>query len=77
MFLTLSLSYYAMFNFSKRRIRAVIFAVFYTISVYHLYLGLKNYVIGEFIAYTFVPLAMYGFYEVVFGNAKKWPVLGI
>lgn len=77
MFLTLSLSYYAMFNFSRRRIRAVIFAVFYTISVYHLYLGLKNYVIGEFIAYTFVPLAMYGFYEVVFGNAKKWPVLGI
>lgn len=71
MFLTMAIAYYVMFKFSQRRIRAIIFAIFYAISAYHLYLGLKNYVIGEFIAYTFVPLVMYGFYEVVFGDAKS------
>ncbi len=77
MFLTMAIAYYVMFKFSKRRIRAIIFAIFYAISAYHLYLGLRNYVIGEFIAYTFVPLVMYGFYEVVFGDAKKWPLLSM
>lgn len=77
MFLTLAIAYYSMYSFSKNKLRAVIFAVFYTIAVYHIYLGVKSYVLGEFIAYTFVPLALYGFYEVIWGDQKKWYVLGI
>lgn len=75
MFLTLSCAYYAMYGFSRDRLRAVMFALFYTISSYHVYLGLRNYVLGEFIAYTFIPLAMYGFYEVIWGDQHKWPLL--
>ena len=76
-FLTLVIAYYSMVNFSKSRLRAYIFALFYTIASYHLYLGIKNYVLGEFIAYMFVPLVMYGFYEVIWGEPKKWPLLAI
>lgn len=75
MFLTLSCAYYAMYGFSRDRLRAVMFALFYTISSYHVYLGLRSYVLGEFIAYTFIPLAMYGFYEVIWGDQRKWPLL--
>lgn len=77
MFLTLSIAYYSMYGFSRSRLRAVMFALFYTIASYHIYLGVRNYVLGEFIAYTFIPLALYGYYEVIWGNAKKWPLLGI
>ncbi|MBD5068689.1 MAG: hypothetical protein HDT50_00595 [Lactobacillus sp.] len=77
MFLTLVISYYVMVKFSQNRLRGFVFALFYTVGSYHLYLGIKNYVLGEFIAYTFVPIAMYGFYEVVWGNSKKWPFLAV
>ena len=77
MFLTLSIAYYSMYGFSRSKLRALMFALFYTIAIYHLYLGVRNYVLGEFIAYTFVPLALYGFYEVIWGDHKKWPLLGI
>lgn len=77
LFLTLCCAYYAMRRFAGDRLRAILFALFYTIGAYHLYLGIMNYVLGEFIAYTFLPLVFCGFYEVFFGDEKHWPVLAV
>lgn len=77
LFLTLCCAYYAMQRFSGNRTRSILFALFYTIGAYHLYLGIMNYVLGEFVAYTFLPLVFCGFYEVFFGDKKYWPLLAV
>lgn len=77
LFLTLCCAYYAMRRFSGNRTRSILFALFYTIGAYHLYLGIMNYVLGEFVAYTFLPLVFCGFYEVFFGDKKYWPLLAV
>lgn len=77
LFLTLCCSYYAMLRFANSRQRAVLFAVFYTVGSYHLFLGIFNYVLGEFIAYTFLPLAFCGFYEIFYGDEHYWPILSV
>ncbi|MDN7145521.1 hypothetical protein QS460_06220 [Liquorilactobacillus mali] len=76
-FLTLIISYYSMRDYSKSTIRSFIFAIIYTICPYHLHLGLYNYVLGEFIAYTFLPLVFLGAYHVFWKDYKKYPLLAI
>ncbi|MFT8562929.1 MULTISPECIES: hypothetical protein [Liquorilactobacillus] len=76
-FATLIIGYYSMLNFSKSKTRSFIFAVIYTIAPYHLHLGIYNYVLGEFIAYTFLPLVFLGAYHVFWKDSQKWPLLAI
>lgn len=76
-FLTMVIAYYSLLDFSKNRTRSIIFALIYTFAPYHLHLGLYNYVLGEFIAYTFLPLIFLGAYHVFWKDLKKWPLLGI
>ncbi|MGO4924508.1 hypothetical protein ACTQ44_06140 [Ligilactobacillus ruminis] len=61
--------------FSKRRIAAMVFSLSYTLGAYHLYLSTS--VFGEFIASSFLPFAFWAFYEVLFRDDSKWPLLGI
>ncbi|MHC3376333.1 hypothetical protein ACYYIP_01110 [Ligilactobacillus equi] len=76
MFLTLLISYYSMKSFLKGNIiRSVLFSLIYTITLYHLYLGLWNLVLGEFIAYTFLPLVFLGIYQILWDDYRKWYVL--
>lgn len=76
-FLTLSISFFSMKEFSKDRKKALVFSLLYTFAGYHIYLGIGNYVLGEFIAYTFIPLAFLGFYEVFLGDNSKYLTLSI
>lgn len=75
MFSTFAIAYFSMKSFGKRRIGAVVFSLAYTLGSYHLYLSTA--VFGEFIAMTFLPLAFWAFYEVLFRDSSKWPWLGI
>ena len=43
-------------HFSNNQFRSLIFALLYTFATYHWYLSPLNWVIGEFIAYGFIPL---------------------
>lgn len=61
--------------FSKHRIAAMVFSLSYTLGSYHL--SLSNAIFGEFIAASFLPLAFWAFYEVLFRDDSKWPWLGI
>lgn len=77
-FATFMISFFCMLSFSKgNQIFSLIFSVIYTIAPYHLYLGIGNYVLGEFIAYTFIPLIFLGLFNVLYGDKKKWVLLSI
>ena len=75
MLMTFIIAYFSMKAFSKRRIAAMVFSLSYTLGSYHLYLSTA--VFGEFIAASFLPLAFWAFYEVLFRDNSKWPWLGI
>lgn len=78
LFLTLLISFYSMLSFSKGNYRrSYFFAIIYTIVPYHLYLGIWNGTLGEFIAYTFLPLVFLGLYKILWENSDKWYILTV
>lgn len=73
MFMTFVISYFSMLSFSKGKyLRSFIFALLYTLAPYRLYLGPASFVVGEYIASTFIPLAFLGFYHIICGDKRKW-----
>ena len=74
-FMTLTVSYFCMQSYAHRPLRSFIFAVLYTVAPYHLYLSPVNWVLGEFVAYAFLPLAFLGIYKVLVGDARQWYLL--
>lgn len=76
LFVTMCIAYYSMWLFDKDRIRAIFFGVLYSIFPYHIHLGVVHTVIGEFLAYTFMPLLFVGLYYCL-TNKEKWYLLGI
>lgn len=76
LFVTMCIAYYSMWLFDKDRIRAIFFGVLYSIFPYHIHLGVVHTVIGEFLAYTFIPLFFIGLYYCLIDN-KKWYLLGM
>lgn len=75
MLMTFIIAYFSMKAFSKRRIAAMVFSLSYTLGSYHLCLSTA--IFGEFIAASFLPLAFWAFYETLFRDDSKWPLLGI
>ena len=76
LFVTMCIAYYSMWLFDKDRIRAIFFGVLYSIFPYHIHLGVVHTVIGEFLAYTLMPLLFVGLYYCL-TNKEKWYLLGI
>lgn len=76
LFVTMYIAYYSMWLFERDRVRAIIFGILYTIFPYHIHLGIAHLVVGEFLAYTFIPLFFIGLYYCLV-DRKKWYLLGI
>lgn len=76
-FLTYICSFYAMYSFCQKIKRSIYFSLIYTIMPYHLFVGLWNGTLGEFLAYTFLPIAFVGIYHIFWGNTDKWYLLAI
>lgn len=76
-FLTYLISFYAMYIFSKNIRRSLFFSLIYTLVPYHLFLGLWNGTLGEFLAYTFLPLVFVGIYQIFWGDSNRWFLLTI
>ena len=74
---TFIIAYYCMLDYSRSSSRGVFFALLYGLAPYHLYTGNYNFVLGEYIMYTFLPIAFLGFYHVFKGDYRKWPLLAI
>lgn len=75
LFLTMVIAYYSMLSYSSSKVRSYAFSLVYSLAAYHIHLGTWNYVLGEFTAYTFIPLAFLGIYHVLFGDSRKWKIL--
>ncbi len=52
-------------------------SVFYTFSIYRLTNVYSRAALGEALAMTFLPLVIWGIYEVLWGNYKKWYILAL
>lgn len=74
---TLGVSYYSMYRFSKSKLRSLVFALLYLIVPYHLYLTLDNYVLGEALAYMFLPLVIVGTWALLVKHQWKTLAVGL
>jgi hypothetical protein len=62
---TFYIAHYSMKKFSCNTLQSIVFSILYTmISAHRIYLGPYGYVLGEFVAYTFLPLVFVGLFEV-------------
>lgn len=69
-------AFFCMQSFSRgKTLQAFYFSIIYLIAPYHLYLTLTNYVLGEAIAYTFIPIVLLGMYNLLYKG--KWVTLAI
>ena len=69
------ISYWAMEQYSSNPYRSFIFSLIYTLCAYRVYLG--NYVFGEFLAMTFLPILFLGLYESLYRNSDRWYLLAV
>lgn len=75
--LTFCLTYFVGKRMNMKRPESVIFSIFYVFSSYRTIDAFTRFDIGEFIALTFLPLCLYGFYSCIFGKNEDWPLLSI
>ena len=62
---------------NKKDFAGLLFATFYTFSLYRLDNIVIRFATGEFIAYAFIPLVFYGLYTILKGDYRKWYILSI
>ena len=78
MLATMIIAYFCMYKYSNKNCNAsLIFAIIYTIVPYHLHLTLTDYVIGEGLAYMFIPIVLLGLYLLLTGQGWKTLSVGI
>ena len=75
--LSLVIVYSLLRKLGKTRSAAYIGSVLYAFSAYRTVDAFTRFALGEYIAMTFLPLCLYGFYMIVKGDRKKWVYLAI
>lgn len=71
------LAYYAVKNICKSEKTGIIAGFLYAFSVYRLIDVYQRGALGESLAMVFLPLIMWGIYEILWGNRKRWPLLAL
>lgn len=71
------LAYYAVKNICKSEKTGIIASLLYTFSTYRLINVYQRGALGESLAMTFLPLIMWGIYEVLWGDHRKWYLLAL
>lgn len=71
------LAYYAVKNICKSEKTGIIASFLYTFSAYRLIDVYQRGALGESLAMTFLPLIMWGIYEVLWGDHRKWHLLAL
>ena len=54
---------------------AYLFSLLYTLSTYRIHILFKRAAVGEVIALAFLPIVLYGIYQVLYKNSKNWKYL--
>lgn len=73
----LSLTYWSCRKIGKSRSAAYVGAVLYAFAAYRTINAFSRFAMGEYLAMTFLPICLYGFYAILVGKNKDWPYLAI
>ncbi|MDR3156838.1 MAG: YfhO family protein [Lactobacillales bacterium] len=78
-FFLLFVSYWMMYKFSASKKKSLIFSLVYSFSIYTLVNQIQRGALGETLGMVFLPMAVYGIYQILFEDYKEWiwAVLGI
>lgn len=74
-FLTAVISYFAFTRITDSHRIGVLSCVIYTFSLYRINNLLCRGAMGEWTAMAFLPLVLWGLWELFYGDERKWPVL--
>ena len=74
---TAILSYYAVRGICRNHKIALMAAVLYTLNTYRLINFYSRGVLGEGLAMVFLPLILWGTYEILWNSQKKWWILAL
>lgn len=71
-FLTASIMYFSAYKISKVRSIGILSSILYVFATYHLLDVYARFALGEAIAMAFIPLLIYGTYELLCRDYSKW-----
>ena len=71
------LTYISVNKIYKNPLAAFLSAILYTFCIYKLLDTFQRGAIGEAFSFAFVPVIMWGLYEIIKGNYKKWYIITI
>lgn len=74
---TALISYYAIKGITKSRYTGFVGAVIYTLATWRIICMVSRAAVGESLSMMVLPLIIYGMYEILLGDKKKWYVLSI
>lgn len=69
---TAGIMYFCTHRIFESKFAAYISSLLYTFAMYRLINQCTRFAIGELLAMVFLPLVVYGLYEVLSGDSKKW-----
>ncbi|KRM96908.1 hypothetical protein FC19_GL000435 [Liquorilactobacillus aquaticus DSM 21051] len=76
-YITFAIAYYSCLKMDSGARQAFIFAVLYAFSHYRLINIFRRFAMGEWIAMSFIPLALVGAYLILFRSQSRWYLLSI
>lgn len=65
-------SYWMMYKFSASKKKALVFSLIYSFSTYTLVNQIQRGALGETLGMIFLPMAVYGIYQILFEDYKEW-----
>lgn len=71
-FATASIMYFSVYRISKVRSIGILSSILYVLASYHLCDIYTRFALGEALAMVFIPLLIYGVYELVCNDPTKW-----
>lgn len=74
-FISLNLTFHVSNKVFKNKLQSLLTSTIYVFSGYVLVDCYQRMALGEFLSLMFLPVVVYGFYAVFFGNEKEWPYL--
>lgn len=74
-FISLNLTFHVSSKVFKNKLQSLLTSTIYVFSGYVLVDCYQRMALGEFLSLMFLPVVVYGFYAVFFGNEKEWPYL--
>lgn len=76
-FMTAGIMYFSTYKLSKVKAIAILSSMIYVLSSYHLCDTYIRFALGETLAMAFIPLLVYGVYELICNDYSKWPYVVI